>query len=197
MRKLGVLLGLMLLVCAGASVANASPINYVYQGTGAGFMGGTYFENASFTITLVGDTTTVIDYGEGLYINPTASGTVWIQGIGTATFTGRFQMFDNTPYNVSGFSRFPDAADLIDMVDPSFGSYDLRTNFGPVFVAYPYFGQFNCDYECVGTTLGDLEFISMYDVTFTAGNGATPEPGTLVLMGAGVLGLAQRLRRKL
>ena len=194
MRKTGALLTLILLVLMAASVANAAPINYIFQGTGAGYLGGSYFENASFTITLTGDTNNVQDQGGGLFVNVASSGQVAIQGLNTADFLIPMQLFVNQPFSVAGLSRAPDAADLIDMSDPSFGGYDLKTAFGPVLIPFPYFGQFNCQWGCVSTSQGDLEFISMTDVSFSATT--VPEPGTLMLMGAGALGLVQRLRRK-
>lgn len=194
MRKIGALASLLVLLLAGSAMANASQINYMFQGTGAGYLGGSYFENAGFTITLTGDTNNVQDQGGGLFVNVATSAQVAIDGLGTATFLVPIQLFDNQPYNVAGISRAPDAADLIDMFDNSFGSYDLKSSFGPVYNQYPYFGQFNCEWVCVGTTQGDLEFISMTDVNFSATT--VPEPGTLALMGAGALGLVQRLRRK-
>ncbi len=196
MKKIGALLGLAFVLFAGVNIANASPISYIFQGTGAGHLGNSPFDNALFTITVNADTDNVQDQGGGLFVNVGTSAQIVIQGLNPATFLIPVQLFDNQPVGVAGLSRAPDAADLIDLVDPAFNNYDLKGDFGPVFIPFPLFGQFNCQFGCVSTTEGDLDFISMTDLTFSATTGV-PEPSTLVLMGAGVLGLGERLRRKL
>src|SRR4051812_35094677 len=107
MRKTGALLTLTLLLVAGASVASAVQIDYIFQGTGAGHLGDSFFDNASFTITLTGDTNNVQDQGGGLFVNVASSAQISIQGLNTADFLISMQLFDNQPFGVAGLSRAP------------------------------------------------------------------------------------------
>ena len=195
MSKTGALLCVTLLLLAGASLANAVEINYVFQGTGTGDLGGVQFTNAAFTMTVTGDTASVQDEGGGLFVSQASSTVIDIQGFNEATFTIPTQMFDNQPGSVLGLSRSPDMADLLDLFDNAFATYDLKSSLNPVVVSDPFFGQFGCQNGCVGTDQGNLTFTDMSAITFSATT--VPEPSTLVMMGAGVLGLAARLRRML
>jgi len=194
MRKIATILSFILVLLAGTSIANASSINYIFQATGTGSLGGTQFSNASFTLTVVGDTDNVQNEGGGLFLNAATSAQIAIQGFQVADFTTLVGMFDYQPGNALGLQRAPQMADILDLSDPAFSSYDLTTPIGPLLVANPFIGQFNCDRGCIETSQGELEFTDMSSVTFSATT--VPEPGTLVLVGAGVLGLVGRLRQK-
>jgi hypothetical protein len=53
--------------------AHAGPITYALTSTGTGTFGGTPFTDAVVTVTLVGDTSTVIPVGRGLFNPGTAT----------------------------------------------------------------------------------------------------------------------------
>jgi hypothetical protein len=52
-------------------------------------------------------------------------------------------------------------------------------------------------YQCFFGTCGGVGVNFAFDLTGNPVSGTTPEPGTLVLLDTGVLGLAGSLRRKL
>ena len=56
------------------------------------------------------------------------------------------------------------AADLINVVNPAYNTYNLDGPIGPFFDAVPFFAQF----QNVSTALGNLSFSAMSDVTFQA-----------------------------
>jgi len=185
----------MLILLAGTGIANASQINYIFQATGTGSLGGTPFTDAAFTITVVGDTGNVQDAGGGLFLNVATSAQIVIEGFQPADFITPVGMFDYQPGNALGLQRAPEMADILDLLDPAFASYDLTTPIGPLVVEDPFIDQFNCERGCIETSQGEIDFSAMSAVTFSAT--AVPEPATLVMMGAGILGLAGRLRRSL
>src|SRR5712692_525620 len=169
--RLAGLLGFLLLLAGQPAKAQ---IIYTFVDTGTGTIGSTPFTNSPFTITLVGNpnsitlntppcatlsgTCTVFDL-------VASSATFTVDGMNGA-FTGTVGIFDNQTFSALGFERNPPAgADIMDLGNSAFATYDLSTAIGPIgpFSFSP--AQFNCTFGCVGTTLGDLSMSAVSDVT--------------------------------
>lgn len=195
-------LGLM-----GAAPLHAAPIVYTANSIASGTLGGVPFLNALVTVTLVGDTSGVVEwapsYLPGVLFNE-GSATVTVDGVGTATF--------NDP-NGYATLQFPGLGLFIAQFDnaeqTSFTgilglstdslSYDLQSAFGPltgvgIGVATHPDGSF-VEYS---TTSGALQLTSGGDqATFAAAVAATPvpEPGSLSLFVLGAFGAIAARRR--
>ena len=188
---------MMLLVLAlitfGASQTFAATITYTEQAVVSGNLGNNFFNNSLVTITLVGDTANVTG-GAGFWQNLVGTFTVNVASVGTATFTDAMEVFDNQGAATVGFGDLTQGpASVLDTVDAAFAAYGLTTAIGPI-TNTPFIRPditFN-------TTLGGFNIQSAGNSTFTASTGtATPEPGSLILLGTGVVGLLGSLRRKL
>ena len=109
--------------------AFASPITYIYTGTGSGTIGGTPFTNAAFTITGQAETNDLASCGGSCQQINHLSTSVDISGVGTYTITSPLRTFLNgTP----GLSRHePPGGDLYNL-QGNFSGWDLVSNWGPV-----------------------------------------------------------------
>jgi hypothetical protein len=186
--------------------ARAGLLIYTEAATISGTIGSTSFTNAFATITTSGDTANItpVVIGETLYYeNPGATGatTIDISGVGTATFSGGdvygaysyYTGFD-PGHAVAGIGDLTLQDGVLENVtdDPT---YNLST---PIVLTGS--AAFN---PGIGfqTTLGTLILTAASgDGTFTAGITSVPEPGTLVMIGIGILfplGHAWRRRKRL
>ena len=145
----------------------AAPVDFLFTGTGSGYLGGVEFTDRSFAVMISGDTDDIINdpnwpgvpWIEGL------NGTIDIDGVGVSSFVDPLWVFSNQVTVVLGFGNYVQH-DLIDVGEPGVGieTYDLTTSFGPIFTAAPYFAQF-ADVEM---DTGLLTFTAMSNVTFSA-----------------------------
>ena len=177
--------------------AVAGSITYTESFMASGTVNGSPFSgDVSFTFT--SDTTQIMSncFGaSGLFCTPNGTAGVSIQGIGVGTFTNQFFVFDNQGNAVAGFSAVG-IEDIVDLSNSAFATYDLKGAIGPLNTTF----FFTDSGVPLGSSLGDIIFDSFSGTpTFTASTegGTTPEPGSFVLFGSGVLGLATILRRKL
>lgn len=119
----------LLFVLSWAAVAGATPITYIYDGTGSGTIGGTPFTNAAFTITGQGDTDDVASCGGGCQEIDHSATSVTIEGIGTFAITSPLRTYLNT---TPGLSRQnPPGGDLYNLHTGNFAGWDLVSDWGP------------------------------------------------------------------
>lgn len=121
---------ILFFVLAWAAVGAATPITYIYTGTGSGSIGGTPFTDAAFTITGQGDTNNVASCGGGCQEIDHSSTSVTIVGVGTFTIISPLRTFLNT---TPGLSRQnPPGGDLYNLYDGDFAGWDLVSDWGPL-----------------------------------------------------------------
>jgi hypothetical protein len=212
MLKIGKVL---LLALAFSLAASAGAITYTLTSTGTGTLGGVAFTDAVVTVTLVGDTSTVIT---SIVVPPSpwlfnpGTATVNVAGLGTATFTdsiGIFSTFnDPTPtlfgvpvvaiLDLSNPSDPSSGTGILGQAGPEFLGYDLVTPFGPgTGLGGPWSGSHVTPH--FPTTVGDMTWaigqaLNPGASTFTAV--ATPEPGTLLLLVTGFAFFGGRFRQR-
>jgi PEP-CTERM motif len=178
------------------TMATAGPITYTESFTASGTVNGTPF-NGNVMFSLTSDTSLVFgncDGVSGIFCTPTTTAMVSIQGIGTGAFTDLFNVFVNQSIGVVGFTDNA-IEDIVDLANSAFTTYDLKSPIGPLNTTY----FFTDNGVQLGSSLGVIEFDSFSGTpVFQAseGQGTTPEPGSFVLFGSGVLGLAAVVRRK-
>jgi hypothetical protein len=197
MKRLAVLAILGIL---GAGKVRAAVITITETVTATGSLGGTAY-NGLVTITATGDTNGVVPYGPNLIGFNNTSATVTVEGIATATFTALTLGFVNQS-SVPGAGielgavNNPNPADILDVRNPAFSTYNLTSSIGPLTGTPVFEGP-----SSYATTLGVFSFTSFlgnatYQAVVTA---AVPEPTSLTLAGiGGVIGVgcARRVRRE-
>ncbi len=202
--KQRLLAGIAIVLLGWASSAQASPITYIETATGSGVLNGTAFNNALVTISFFGDTANVAPFGDpgcpSCLVNvPALSATVNVAGVGTDTFVDSIGIIGlpiMTPDlgNQAGVV-FVDAAPatngltiLITASNALLG-YDLISPIGPIS------GDVVFTDPVFATKLGNFQWTSSPETsTFeaTLAPTAVPEPGSMVLLGTGVIGAARR-----
>jgi hypothetical protein len=185
-----VLIGVLVLLACWLTPLNAvaGSITFTESFIATGSVNGTPFDtNVTFSLTT---DTSLINGGE----TPNTLTEVTIEGIGSGTFTNLFHVFDNTGNSVAGFSA-QGIEDIVDLSNPAFGTYDLKSPIGPLECTF----FFTDDGVVLGSSLGDITFDSFGGTpTFTASEGGTtPEPGSFILFGTGIVGLAAHVRRRM
>ena len=205
-------LPLALLLLLGAQSASADPVTYTFEGYASGSIGSTSFTHSLFTITLTADTASITQFSMScspspctVYDVPAATATISVDGL-TTNITSPIGVFDNQTVDVLGLSRITGGGsggismDLMDMPSPTFATYNLSSPLAPVGpLNIGTLNEFSCSAGCVTTGLGTLTLNSASQVTFTDPI-ATPEPASVLLLGAGVLavlGIRRRTRSKL
>ncbi len=189
------LAGSVLLALSAVPSAFAGAVGtYTFTGTMSGTIGSAPFSNASFTVTASGPISAVVTFSEGyeLFFAP-GSMSFTISGIGSGTFTGLDDtyVFDNTTQGLAGFGDQSDPVYCCDLLDinqgvigsTAFSTYNLQSSLGPLGL-WP--SGSSVDWDQVPTSLGAFTVTSYDNVSFQATVGATPEPGTLLLLASGL-----------
>jgi hypothetical protein len=187
--KLKLFLSAAALVCS-AGMARATNITYSISAIAAGSLGGTDFRDELVTLTMNADTSSVTG-GAGFF---TIGGTVQLSvaGIGNATFTDAMEVFDSQSFPAAGFGDITAGpASVLDTIDNAFITYDLTTAIGPITNS-----NFINPGKSFATDAGAFIIDSAGDATFTATTAAAPEPVSMLLTGAGLVGLALWRRKR-
>ena len=154
--------------------ANATDIVYTFSGTGTGKVGETTFTNASFSISILADTTNVSLIFPGDRTNTTfgvdaISSQFRIAEIGFGSFSNATYVFVNQTVGVAGWSEYNgggEVTDILDVLRPaSFTNYNLGTPVDPILIPGPIFTG-GLDSE--PSTLGLVTLTDMKDITFSA-----------------------------
>jgi hypothetical protein len=182
---------LMGLLMAFACSSFASSITFTDITTASGTIGSTSFTNDVITISAVGNTSSIQKIPLGFFIN-VSSASIMIDGVGTFLFTTGTRFFDNTTSQLVGFSRAGiTGADLIDgPTNPAFSSWAMKTSIGPITGTGSIFQWTLSPVLTSGGTLALLN--ASPNVTFSARVSTVPEPGTLLLVATGLLGVLSR-----
>lgn len=125
------LLPTVALIFAVVTPARAEPITYTIQATATGTLGQTRYTNALITLTFTGNTDDVTSAGTLFQIS-TGTTTVTVDGIGTATFTDKMAVNDVQPLSQVGITDLTNSNDVLDVLNPAFATYQLKTSIGPI-----------------------------------------------------------------
>ena len=196
MRLLRVLCFLVLPVATFvAPSARATTITYTFTGVVSGVLGSTSFASADLTITAVADTSAILQNPLGTFNISPANATISLSGVGSMNVTGTDYVFDCQSCNKVGYGvmGIPNCCDLIQVVDPSFGSYDLSTAFGPITNSTDLSVG---DWFDIPTSMGLMTLRSYDSSTFQATITSSPEPMSMLLLLAGLPGVARRKLRR-
>jgi len=183
-----------MLICAAIG-ARASAITIVEQATGNGSLDGQGFSAALITITFTGDTNNIFVSGGDKLLNGTA--TVSVAGKGSDTFTDTMQAYVIDSFGDAGLEDNTSSSSVVILESQSslFNTYGLNTAIGPVDGTPSLSGR---TFPTAGGQFTITSLTTINDTTsvfYTATVGGVPEPGSFLLLAAGIAGLAAKLLR--
>ncbi len=192
MKKSAILLAFLSIITLVSASANATPIEFIFTGTGTGAIDGSGFSDAAFTITEYSNTNDIQSCGNNCAFIDATSTVISIDGVGSFDFITGTRTFNNS--GRVGFSRGSNygSSDLYDIFEVG-PDYDLASAIGPV-SGFADLLQWGTSVETSG---GVLFFANQNTAgTFEARIASIPEPGTIILLGFGLAGLGFSRRRK-
>lgn len=173
--------------------AEASPITYTLTGTMDGVLGKGGFSNVPFTIIGKGDTAgLVFPAGPHIPAVPLSSMKITYNVFGpqTLTATDKVFFFANHLGMSAGFADITALTDPVDFRAAAFWTYNAVSSISPIAVT-PHFSS------SVMTDRGEFTFLHVSSLTFgVVRTDAVPEPGTFLILAAGLLGLGWSVRRR-
>ena len=171
MRSFRIFILMALLMTAFVVNAHAAVMTFTHESAMSGHIGATYFTNARFIISAVGDTENRKSGGWYWYI-PHDSATIYIEGVGTYDIYLPTSTFCNTTSGMVGFKRLS-GSDLCDgPFSNLFKNWDMLSSIGPL----SGYGGMN-PWNPVQTSGGDLYMVGgrLTVVTFTATLNVDPD----------------------
>ena len=170
---------------------DAAPITYTEQVSGTGSLGSSTFTNALVTITFTGDTENVFTPIFGVLANSAGAAVVSVFGVGEESFTDSVAVFITPTNNGAGIADFTANSDVLDIVNTSFATYDLRTGIGPLSGRSIIFPA-----RTFNTTGGAFHLTSaVASAIFGASIVPEPSSGTFICLGITVIGICRWKRR--
>jgi hypothetical protein len=185
-RLLGLLAGI------ASNIAFCTPITFSFAGTATGTLGGTAFNDASFTVTSLADTAVVSLVGSTYQVQAITS-SINISGFPSATFIGATFWRDPQGSGDIIFGNISSGLLGITSLFVGLEAYDLKSSIGPIFSATDFESSIFHNFQNVPTSQGSLTLIASNE-TFTAS--VAPEPLSMLLAGLGLtVLLSHRLRQ--
>jgi len=164
-----------------ATVALSVPITFTITGTATGTLGSTSFNNASFTVMSLADTSLVSLVGS-IYTVTATSSSISIAGQPVATFTDPTYWSDPQGAGdiifgdlIRNPGLFPGILGIT-VLFQGLESYNLQSSFGPIFSPLDFPSSIFHTFANIPTSQGALSLVASNE-TFTA---SVPEPTCIV-----------------
>lgn len=203
----------LMLVSNMAGLAFGVPITYVFEGKAKGFLDNKKINN-DFSITLSTDTEEVLPMDGFNTVSILEPAILNIDKIGTgAMMLDDIFMYNVQPEYLLAISSYSIGGDILSINDSAFEDYDLTTELqldNKLEGSVPVF-----EFTSITTELGELIFESVTKVSFSAfsspasatkgmeeiildyDTNPVPEPGTILLLGFGLVGLTGAGHKKI